>query len=1560
MSGYPAGAGEGSGLDSLLAQLRQQNKPVQLEPSYSYYANGNNNNYFGHPGSAAAQQQQQQSYQPASVSSPIPTPPVGGNQQPHHPSVVMSPIENPAHHYQRTPAPVGVSSNADRTSSLLNLLKFSQASTDTPTPAAPIGTPLSPTRDVSATYAGPGSASSHGRGDSELLAALMGAQARTSQQASPQFTPSLQRHQSTFGSTSPPAVDTQNYLLSLLNQPKPSQSDATSQFKPAKVMTPPSKASSQDDVDELAQALEESAINFNTMGSAATEGIASLAKENTREPTPKNAPSLFTYVNPFEQLAASSPRNRTPKIASADSPSLGSSKIQILRRQEPSDHKRKNEGTSGTSSPAHLRQKMEPSPQTSSPSPAPLPDGRTPVEALIGIGAVEKTSVHATLSKVGDQADKEVQEAITHAENAEGQASIERDLRDMLAATTEKEFEMTAQNAAAAIKQELEKEEFSGALDSLPTPLAEEVKSIIDEAAHGHIADSWESADAEDNLAKEEDDVVVKVFNFPMKPWSGITIKESVEARPNFRDEAVMDVARLKKEFDQVDRTLVTASNNYIVYGMSSKGGVRIIRQDDGKDAKIFIDAHDRIFSVVTSASSAEQKECVIGTGISGTVYWALIKDGEIDHIEDNPELYGFALPPIQSSDSETPGGVLKTRARKSSSHPEFFAVGRGKFIHVVWPSIILKQSLLKNGKDRVVDVEKYLSKQSLKVNTGKAGKDFTFSEDDTIIVSLDKAGRVKFWDVRSLTSADIGAHPSRPQQIEIKEPLLTFTTIPASEKSWPTSVLFVDKLRPYQRGGALRYLIVGMKQNHTLQLWDLALAKPVQEIHLPHSKESDAVCSVLYHAATGMIVVGHPTRNSIYFLHLSAPKYNLPKSITQAEYMEKLVAADSSLPKPESTAVISGMREYSFANKGILRSLDILQTPNSAAAKNSEPASLFELYAMHSKGVTCLTIKQADLGWTSDNKVISPIDAKATGVITIETLKDLTPPVAPEVMDPAPHATAPTRIVPRPTPKEPSIKDSPKKVHPGESSTVAAKAEAKAEKKDQNANSGLASVNSEKSEKKKRRKGASDPAPADAGPSSKPIVLDPSSHARNGALSSKANANPESSAAAVVSQELSDATLKNIEARVSGEVKKGFGESLDSLYKNIRDDRRAQGAVFEAKQDAMLRLVSSTLGENMETTLSRKINEGFQQFVIPAVAEASQKALNEKQLGLALSAQLKEFQKMVAESVTKSVASAVTPLREDIADLHRRNVDTTNAIKQLSAVIKQQNDARKQQSQAESVKIEQLTQLVTAQQNDAKKQQSQADSVKIEQLTQLVAGLTATISSMAEAQTDFQAQFLKVQEQAAADRRQLTLQEGSASTGTGGRAPSISRPSTSQTVHTVHNPVVEKTAAEKEYETVLSNINTAMQAGNFDHAVVQWLQTRQEQVFYRKYFVSFDPEFLQGLSPLLLLSLGATISLDFSGDLLPERISWMETIVSSFQAHINAGTIDPQVRDLVPKIMGIYVQRLEHLFMRISQVAAHDPLLKRLSLLVVAANRVLETAVPGSVASVSHIARSH
>lgn len=1460
MSGYPppAGSGEEGNLDNLWASLQGSStgRGLQLEPSssYGYYNNGggngnNHNNYYSSPPA-----QHPHGYHQPFVQSAMPTPPAPG-PQPHHHSAIMSPVETP----QPRPA-VGGPSNAERTSSLLSLLKFSQptAATQNSQPA-PIGTPLPPSREPSMSYnSNPGPSPSHARGASDLLATLMGnLQPKPAQQPSPQPQPAF--------STTGQSDATQAYLLNLLNKPKPAPSnvDPEPTLRQTSILTPPSKASTPTEVADLTQGLEDTSLNTSVKDSAATEDVSSFGKENA---SPAPAKKLFTYNNPFDQLAATSPRNRTPKNASGPSSAPA---IQILKhpRQDPS------EITIGEiSSPPNAKAKPDTSSQASAP-PTPLADGRSKLEALIGIGS-QKETVHQALHDVSNQADKQAQEAIARAEREQSQASIEKDLRDLLSAHTEKEFKKAAQTAAKDIKTELDKEENTGALDGLPAGVAEEVKEIIDETAQGHVADSWESADAEESISKEEENAV-KVYNFPMRPWTSITIKETEEPRPNFRDEVVMDVARLRKDFDQVDRTLVTASNLFIAYGLP-RGGFRIIRQDDGRDGRLFTETNDRIFNVVVSVSQTDLKEAVIGTGVNGTVYWALIKDGEDDHIvENNLEAYSFALPPLQSHDIESPGGVLKTRARKSSNHPDFFAVGRGKYIHIVWPSLVLKQSLLKNGKDRVVDVEKYLSKQSLRLNTGKAGKDFIFSDDDTVIVSLDKAGKVKFWDVRSLTDVE---KPS-PTSVEIKEPLVTFITTPASEKSWPTSVLFVDKLRPYQRGGALRYLIVGMKQNHILQLWDLALGKPVQEIHLPHTKESDAVCSVMYHAATGMIVVGHPTRNSIYFLHLSAPKYNLPKSLTQAQYIEGLVANDPTIPKPDSTAVMSGMREYSFANKGSLRSLDILQKSNQVAIAG-EPVTLFELYSMHSKGVTTIAIKQADLGWTLENKVINAVAADKAEIITIDLLKEIPAPAVSDAGEsaPPPYTPTPTRIAARPASKEASHKESPKKSKPAV--PAATKSEDVSDKKEAAPVNGPAPSNKEEKRKRKKGNAAASSETASAGPSgaeksqSKIVVLDPSSHARNGNVGKGSqNAPTEANSARVSHGGTDEVGLK----RVSDEVKKLFNDSIESLYQTIKNDKRTEKAVSDTKQETMLRLVSETLAENMQATLSKIVNKEIRESVVPAISAVASKAVND-QLSIGLSGQIAQslsnqlpkalpdsiskalqqpqLLKLMADSLAKSVSFKV---EEQFTTILQNSVTPTFTKLAIDTSRKVATDVQRQAS-AQIVALE---------------QQRQADSLKIEQLTQLVTGLSETVSSMAAAQSEFQAQFLKLQQNTALEKRQTSSGHGDHNT-----TRSVSQTESAQ--------AAPKSPEELEFEAMLAGINEAMKEGEFESAVIQWLQTRREQEFFERYFSKFNPDFLHNLSPLLLLSLGATMTAELAGDLLDVKLTWLETVLIAFQTHLS------------------------------------------------------------------------
>jgi hypothetical protein len=1579
MSAYPGISGAGNGMQSLLDQLRQskQNKPINLEPASTYgYVNAANSNSNPNsnsnsnmlPGYFAPPQQQYSgspTYHQPSIQSVAPTPPAYNNTQPHHASAVMSPSDtHPGHGNPHSNMGGRVSSaqNPDRTSSLLGLLKFSNntaPSPASPRQPAPIGTPLPPSREPSMGFprseiAGQFSTQDPGRSGTDLLATLMGSIQSHSPQivrASPQpaAAPKSAPFSSSVNPTSPPA-ETQNYLLSLLNKPKPAPLDTTPQIIPANVFTQPPKEEIfeevEPDIEEVTQALQDSVLDLATMTVAAekenlTVSSTTSNKAPVSEVATKATQGLFTYVNPFDQLSASSPLARTPKNTTP-APSAAPA-IQILKRStvdlNQSDNKRKidQSGSSSSHGPVSSKRKLQDTPDLSSGPPTPLPDGRTKVEALLGIGAPgrkesgSKESVAEAMDELSGQVDKQVQEAIALAENEENQAAIKKEFEDMMTAEGNEDFEDSAQVLAQHIRAELAKEENRHALDILPTSEAEEVAAIVDAVADGHVADideiadgnvvdSWESADAEEPSAEtEKDELVVKVYNFPMRPWTSITIRgnEGTDSLPSFRSSVIMDIARLKKDFDQVDRNLVTGSNHYIVYGMSNKGGIRIIRQEDGVDGKIFTETNDRIFNVVTSVSTADLKESIIGTGISGTVYWALVKDGEGDNLEDGElELHGFALPPIQTLDGDTPGGgVLKTRARKSSSHPEYFAIGRGKFIHIIWPKIILK-SYLKHGKDRTADIEKYLQQNTFKINTGKAGKDFVFSEDDTVVASLDKAGRVKFWDIRPLIKTDGRGSPSplNSSPVEVKEPLCTLTTTPATEKAWPTSVLFVDKARPYQKGGALRYAIVGMKQNHSFQLWDLGLQKAVQEIHLPHSKESDAVCSVLYHPATGIIVIGHPTRNSIYFLHLSAPKYNLSKAVTQAEYMQMVAEEDSALPKPDSTAVISGMREYSFANRGQLRSLDMLATPSSSNAKD-DPATLFELYAMHSKGVTCISIKQEDLGWTEENKVKNPVAAEPAGIIDITSLKEV---VSPPVDEPITPQSLPIRTTPRPVSKD--VKETPKKSRAeASSSTPAAKGEEKSEKKE-------AAGNGERSAKSKRgsRKHistseiqASSSTPSASQPS-RPIVLDPNSHSRNGGFARTAftdvgNQNqiktnipashiedtrngPRSTPIGVNTPQtslsfpsppasgISEATIKEIESRVSEEVKKVLKSSLATLSDDIKTDRRTQTVVSNSNHEALLRMVSVTLADNVEQHLSRIITAGIQDSVLPAISTVTMKAITgqvQEQLGSKLTEKVtasipKDLQKLLPDAIGKVLQQPqiLKLMSESLARGVAFKVEEQFAVLMHNTVVPAFTNMAVQTAEklASDVQRQAAAQIATIKQEH--RQQRDADNDKIDKLMQLVTGLTQTVSTMAAAQTDFQAQFLKLQESVTGGskyREQITRQ--SQSTASSSREVSLS---------------VEQSEEERQ----LAVIKIHMDDQNYSDAVLAWLQSGHVQQLFKRYFAHYRPEFLRDMNTIMLLSVGAQICETIEDEFMTQRVAYLDMIIQVLHSQVMDGNL--------------------------------------------------------------------
>ena len=89
----------------------------------------------------------------------------------------------------------------------------------------------------------------------------------------------------------------------------------------------------------------------------------------------------------------------------------------------------------------------------------------------------------------------------------------------------------------------------------------------------------------------------VSVYTFPMRPFTSIDIKPMDTASKIPLTDA-FDVAKMKKQFDQVDRNLAASTTNYIVYALAQEG-FRIINRDTAAYLKLFEGSRDRVYSIL-------------------------------------------------------------------------------------------------------------------------------------------------------------------------------------------------------------------------------------------------------------------------------------------------------------------------------------------------------------------------------------------------------------------------------------------------------------------------------------------------------------------------------------------------------------------------------------------------------------------------------------------------------------------------------------------------------------------------------------------------------------------------------------------------------------------------------------------------------------------------------------------------------------------------------------------------------------------------------------------------
>ncbi|KAK5194075.1 hypothetical protein LTR99_005694 [Exophiala xenobiotica] len=1203
--------------------------------------------------------------------------------------------------------------------------------------------------------------------------------------------------------------------------------------------------------------------------------------------------TLFTYVNPFEALNAS--RSQTPR---ASTPVTAANPRDVPVQSIESSNDRLWEGTSPVATPEQVARRKILTPRL----PSAGRQGTISREASVSAPEKERKS-----------------------EN--GATAAEKSFFDSAKLVPETFDTAPLDKAAPEPSNDAQPGEALGADHS------------AEQAPNG--GDEWE--DADESPTKESGDRVVPVYNFPIKPFVSITLQLGEGSDVSIRDDGVMEISRLKKDFDQLDRSLAAATAKYITYALVKNGGMRIIRQDDGSDRQVFKNSHDRVFNVAFCTTSPNgppsDDQAILGTGVSGAVYYATIQKDGNDLFEKNElESESLIFPPYPPADENTAGGVLKTRAKRSSRHPEVFAIGRGKAIHLIWPATALSSRYGIDEASRRVDVDKFFQERAFQISTGKAGKDFTFSEDDSLLVSLDKTGRLRFWDIRKLIeeSNTTAAHVAG---MTVDTPLLSLSTASPAEKSWPTSVLFVDKARPYVKGGALRYVLVGLRQNHTLQLWDIALGKAVQEINFPHENETDGICSVNYHPSSGIIIVGHPTRNSLFFIHLSAPRYTLSSSYSQATYVERIAMKDPELPKPESTACMSGIREISFTGRGQLRSVELLPVYRAADEKKTidDKAPLFELYVVHSKGVTCLSITKEDLGWNADSKVVHPVDAAKEGLIDLKELRlgsviEETEPIkspAEEVQQPtksskkklakkaeaATERTEPSSNEVQSTPKAaPEISAIPEpQAEPAASEGPATKQSKKNKKK--------ATLAAESSAPGKPPSRTSSPTKksstaAEVFPEPNPAPIEENVSKQPATAPADLASAQTDAVSAGISGDWLDKELKKLEHGVAGELRK----ELNVLYQSIHNDRIVQDESAVARQQAVLGLVSTTLTNTTEKALSRIVAAQMHQSMVPAVTSATvqavssevgvavQKSLNAlvpQELGAQLPAaintalQSPQMSRTIADTISQKISKQ---LETQLADVLQKQV--VPAFKTLAV-----STAEKAASEVEVRLRKDIQQLEADRRHDMG---------RLEKLGQVLQATTETLQQMSNAQVAFQGQILK-------DRRQLAL-IGEGSTPSASRQVSTARMTPSPQGFGRH--VVPRQKSKEEVE--LDEITDLMNDGHYEEGSIKWLQSSQPVELFDKLFIQYTPEYLAtDVSPLIAFSIAVTIGNSLTTN-TARRLEW---VLAAFNA---VDLTDPEIADLAqhaPALLTSLIQKLEGLYMTIAERDPRDPALQLMPL---------------------------
>lgn len=210
-------------------------------------------------------------------------------------------------------------------------------------------------------------------------------------------------------------------------------------------------------------------------------------------------------------------------------------------------------------------------------------------------------------------------------------------------------------------------------------------------------------------------------------------------------------------------------------------------------------------------------------------------------------------------------------------------------------------------------------------------------------------------------------------------------------------------------------------------------------------------------------------------------------------------------------------------------------------------------------------------------------------------------------------------------------------------------------------------------------------------------------------------------------------------------------------IDKSLSEDRRVQQAAGDAKQEALLKLLSSTLTENVEKVLADIVVRNIEQQVVPTLTSATSQSI-ERHLSSAIEGALGQLLPTELRTALPDIVKRVIS-SPDVLGKINETVGKTLAV-QLTGTIERElsrflhgsifpalqqlalDTAHKVVAEVDAKHNTAFTSLQNIQQQDSRKVDAlvvsqQHESRKMDQLVNMVQSLTESVSAMSRAQGD-------------------------------------------------------------------------------------------------------------------------------------------------------------------------------------------------------------------------------